>query len=151
MVSSRSIGKVERSRSRSPARLRMADWKPPAFVERDGRRIEINRRIPEATHHLHLAGMVPDIGGNDAARARGSSHFADSLRLIRYEIDDQGCDHRIEGIVVDRQRPRVTDPEHGAIVTSRPPWRASAGSRRGARCSRKRASVPLSSRPIRRE
>ena len=35
-------------------------------------RVERDRRVPEVAHQLHLAGVVPDVGGDGAARARAT-------------------------------------------------------------------------------
>src|SRR5512143_1512228 len=56
-------------------RLWVAYGKAPTLVEGKGVCIQSNCCIPEVTHHLHLAGVIPNVCRNRASRPRCSFHF----------------------------------------------------------------------------
>src|SRR5262245_46779813 len=57
-------------------RFRAADGKSSALVECSSVWVQGGSSIPKMTHHLHLTGVIPNIGPDDAVRARRSFHFA---------------------------------------------------------------------------
>ena len=82
----------------------MAHGKAPAFIEQDGVRIQRDGGIPEAAHHLHFAGIVPDVGRHDTAGARRPLHLAHGLGLIGHEIEHEPRNCGVEHAVRDRDR-----------------------------------------------
>jgi hypothetical protein len=79
-------------------RLGLADGESAAFVEWDGG----GGPIPEPTHHLHLAGVIPHVSGDDAATTRDAPHLVHGLHLIGNEIDDKARNRSIEGALGNR-------------------------------------------------
>jgi hypothetical protein len=61
------------------------------------------------THHLHLAGVIPNVGPDNAVGACHPFHFANCLCLVRNEIYDKTGHGRVEGGVSNRQFLRITN------------------------------------------
>src|SRR5262252_5246071 len=64
----------------------MTHRKTAAFVKRTGAWVHGDRGVPEVSHHLHLAGIIPNIGTDDAEGACHPLHFAYCFWLIGNEI-----------------------------------------------------------------
>src|SRR5438093_6169402 len=96
--------------------VRVTQRKSPALIERDGVGVQGYRRIPEATHHLHLAGVVPCVGRDDTATPRHPLHFTDSIRRIGNEIYHQARYRGVGGTVGNRNVLRIADLEGCARV-----------------------------------
>ena len=89
----------------------MANRKSSALVECNGVGIKRNGRVPKGAHHLHGAGIIPNIGRDNALRTRGSPHLADRFGLIGNKVDHQTRYGSIERMAREGQRLRVADSE----------------------------------------
>ena len=67
-------------------------------------------------HHLHPAGIVPDIQRHRAARPHDAPHFRKRARRIRNEIQDEVRDGGIDRAIRQRQRLSIADPEGQAQI-----------------------------------
>jgi hypothetical protein len=80
-------------------------------------RIECHCRIPEVPHHLHLTGIVPDIGRHHTGeRPDRAAHLGDRLCWIGDEVQDQTGYGNIEIGIVNGKSPSVTDAKPGPWV-----------------------------------
>ena len=80
------------------------------------RRVEGHGGVPEVRHQLHLAGVVPDVGGDGPAGPGGAAHLGQGGRPVGDEVEDQPRDDDVERAVVHRERPGVAGAERGARV-----------------------------------
>lgn len=97
-------------------RRRIADRKAFAFIERRGRRIEGSGGIPEMAHQLHLAGIIPDVERDRAARSHHPAHFAHRLGSVRNEIEHEAGDRGVMFRIGQRQLPRIARFEPGPRI-----------------------------------
>jgi len=106
------IGTPEQIRKRRG----IADRKTASFVQGFGRGIKGDGGVPEMPHHLHPAGIVPDIQRHRAARPHDAPHFRKRARRIRNEIQDEVRDGGIDRAIRQRQRLSIADPEGQAQI-----------------------------------
>src|SRR5262249_5899675 len=74
----------------------MTNRKPVAVVKLRGTRVQGDSSIPEMTHHLHLAGVIPDIRPDSAIATCRSLHFGYRLCLVRDEIYNETRHRRVK-------------------------------------------------------
>ena len=86
--------------------LRPSSFASAAGIERDG-------RVPEAAQQRHLAGVVPDGGGQRPARPGDAPHLAHARVRVGHEVHDELRERLVERGVVERQRlgRRDLDPD----------------------------------------
>src|SRR5215475_11849284 len=89
--------------------FRMAHRKSAAFIERSSALVHGDRSVAEMTHHLHFAGVIPNVGRDDAVGARYSLHFANRFFLIGNKIDNKTGHSRVERGISNQQFLRVTN------------------------------------------
>ena len=87
----------------------MAHRKTAAFIKGCGARVHGDRSVLEVTHHLHLTGVIPNVGTDDAAGACHPLHFAYRFWLLSNDIYYKARHRCVERTISDWQFLRVTD------------------------------------------
>jgi hypothetical protein len=98
---------------------RLTQRESATFVERKGGGIERDRGVPEMAHHLHVAGVVPNIGSDGPVGTRHPRHLAHGSPRVAHEIEDKTGDRGIEFGVSKGKRLGVGKLEGYAFVCVR--------------------------------
>ena len=103
---------------------------------------------PRRSRHRHRGRRHRRSGRRDAGRYGTRSRVSSGWSRLASAM---ACWNSMAALSASTALGNSANAPSPVSLTSRPPCRASIGSNRCLRCSRRRASVPLSSRPIRRE
>jgi len=74
----------------------LADREAHAFVEAGRVRIERHCGVPKVADGVHAAAVVPDVGGDQAARS-GGGHRRDGTLGVGHEVEGQARDGYVDG------------------------------------------------------
>jgi hypothetical protein len=91
--------------------IRPTDREPDGLVEVSGRRVQIDRSIPEVAERLHAVGVVPDVGANGSMRCSHSAPLQDGSQGVWDEVERQPTDHDIKGIIGEGQVLATGNPD----------------------------------------
>ena len=91
--------------------IRPTDREPGGLVEVSGRRVQIDRSIPEVPQGLHAIGVIPDVGADGPMRCSDSAPLQDGSQGVWDEVECQPTDHDIKGVIGEGQGVATGNPD----------------------------------------